>query len=147
MLWGEVVVASGYFDPLHVGHLEYFRLARNYGDSLIVIVNNDKQNELKKGKSFMSEQDRVEIISSINLVDRTVLSIDKDLSVSNSLRAVYKSLDKMNLELSAFVNGGDRHVEEIPEALTCKEFNIRLIDSLGEKIRSSNGLLKRYFTI
>ena len=58
----KVVIVSGYFDPLHVGHLEYLRMASELGDQLLVIVNNDKQAKLKKGESFMSEKDRMEII-------------------------------------------------------------------------------------
>ena len=70
------VATSGYFDPLHVGHLEYIKLAKELGDHLIVIVNNDAQCELKKGRAFMNEHDRVEIVRSLKLVDEVFLSID-----------------------------------------------------------------------
>ena len=60
----EVIVAvSGYFDPIHVGHLEYLKLAKNLGDKLIVIINNNLQAELKKGEFFMHEKDRMEKFS------------------------------------------------------------------------------------
>ena len=65
----KVVIVSGYFDPLHIGHLEYFRLAKELGDKLVVIVNNDKQCELKKGESFMNERDRLEIVFELGMVD------------------------------------------------------------------------------
>ena len=65
----EIVAISGYFDPIHVGHLEYIRLAKKLGNKLIVIVNNDSQCKIKKGKSFMNENDRLEIIKSIIWVD------------------------------------------------------------------------------
>ena len=74
----KIVVASGYFDPLHIGHIEYLELAKKIGDKLIVIVNNDLQAKLKKGKSFMIEGDRMKIISSLKCVDETFLSIDSD---------------------------------------------------------------------
>jgi len=65
----KVVVTSGYFDPLHVGHIECLEKAKQLGDKLIVIVNNDHQATLKKGKPFMSEKDRCLIVSKLNMVD------------------------------------------------------------------------------
>ena len=72
----KVVAISGYFDPIHVGHLEYINLAKKLGDKLIVIVNNNHQCNLKKGKAFMDEKDRMKIVSSIKNVDQVFLSID-----------------------------------------------------------------------
>ena len=123
------VAVSGYFDPIHIGHLEYLKMAKDLGDYLIVIVNNDYQSNLKKGKSFMNELDRVEIVKALKLVDEVFLSIDKD-------RTVCKSLEK--LKPAIFANGGDRSTEEIPEAEVCVNFNIKMIDGLGDKIRSSS---------
>ena len=129
---GKVKIAvSGYFDPIHVGHLEYLKMAKDLGDYLIVIVNNDYQSNLKKGKSFMNELDRVEIVKALKLVDEVFLSIDKD-------RTVCKSLEKLKPDI--FANGGDRSTEEIPEAEVCVNFNIKMIDGLGDKIRSSSEL-------
>ena len=125
------VAVSGYFDPIHIGHLEYLKMAKNLGDYLIVIVNNDYQSNLKKGKSFMNELDRVEIVKALKLVDEVFLSIDKD-------RTVCKSLEKLKPDI--FANGGDRSTEEIPEAEVCMNFNIKMIDGLGDKIRSSSEL-------
>ena len=127
----KTVAISGYFDPLHVGHLEYIKLASELGDHLTVIVNNDYQCKLKKGKSFMSEDDRVKIIQSIQYVDSAFLSIDSDLTVCESLKIVRPNV---------FANGGDRHVKEIPESVVCKELGIEMIDGLGNKIRSSSDL-------
>ena len=79
------VAVSGYFDPIHIGHLEYLKMAKDLGDYLIVIVNNDYQSNLKKGKSFMNELDRVEIVKALKLVDEVFLSIDKDKTVCKSL--------------------------------------------------------------
>ena len=125
------VCISGYFDPLHVGHLEYINKAKDLGDYLVVIVNNNFQCKLKKGKFFMDEKDRVEIVKNLKSVDEVFLSIDKDKTVS-------KSLEK--LKPSVFANGGDRKNYEIPESKICKEHGIEIIDGLGDKIRSSSDL-------
>ena len=123
------VAVSGYFDPIHVGHLEYLKLAKKLGDKLVVIVNNDQQCVLKKGKSFMSEADRVEIVEALSVVDEVFLSIDKGRSVCDSLAAVKPDI---------FANGGDRHTNEVPESVICKKYNIEMIDGLGSKTRSSS---------
>ena len=125
----KVVAVSGYFDPIHVGHLEYLKMAKNLGDKLIVIVNSDYQAGLKKGKSFMSEDDRLEIIKSLRCVDEVFLSIDKDKSVCKSLEY---------LKPDIFANGGNRSLNEIPETAVMKKYNIEMIDGLGIKIRSSS---------
>jgi len=126
------VVVSGYFDPLHVGHLENISLAKKLGDHLIVIINNDKQAILKKGDSFMKEEDRMKIISSLKDVDEVVLSIDKDLTVC-------RTLEKVNPDI--FAKGGDRTVGEIPESRMCEELGIDIVDGLGKKIRASSEIL------
>ena len=125
------VAISGYFDPIHVGHLEYIKEASKLGDKLIVIVNNNHQCILKKGKAFMDENDRVLITSSLKAVDDVFLSIDKD-------KTVCKSLEQLKPDI--FANGGDRKNYEIPESTICKKYNIQIIDGLGEKIRSSSDL-------
>ena len=125
------VAVSGYFDPIHVGHLEYLKLAKELGDKLVVIVNNNHQCVLKKGKPFMDEADRVEIVKALGIVDEVFLSIDQDTSVCASLEEV-----KPNI----FANGGDRHTSEVPETAVCKTNNIRIVDGLGGKIRSSSDL-------
>jgi len=127
----KTVVVSGYFDPVHVGHLEYLKLAKDLGDKLIVIVNNNKQCVLKKGKPFMDESDRLEIVKSLKMVDDVFLSVDNDKSVCKSLEI---------LKPDIFANGGDRNTNEVPESIICKKYNIRMIDGLGNKIRSSSDL-------
>lgn len=124
-----VVAVSGYFDPIHVGHLEYLKLAKQLGDKLIVIVNNDKQAILKKRKSFMNEKDRMEIVSALQCVDEVFLSIDDDKSVCKSLEF---------LKPSIFANGGDRSLSEIPETAIIEKYSIKMVDGLGAKIRSSS---------
>ena len=127
----KTVAISGYFDPIHVGHLEYITEARKLGDKLIVIVNNNQQCVLKKGKPFMDEKDRVLITSSLKDVDEVFLSVDHDKTVCKSLEL---------LKPDIFANGGDRKNYEIPESAICKRYNIQIIDGLGEKIRSSSDL-------
>lgn len=135
-------IASGYFDPLHVGHIEYFTKAQHLGDTLIVIVNNDKQAQLKKEKSFMQEQDRVKIISTLKPVQRVVLSIDSDRSVCETLKQIASQIREEDSQAEIlFVNGGDRFANEIPESTVCTEYNIKLVDGLGDKIRSSSELV------
>ena len=125
----KVVAVSGYFDPIHVGHLEYLKMAKSLGDKLVVIINSDYQAGLKKGKSFMAEQDRLEIIQALRCVDEVFLSIDKDKSICKSLE---------HLKPDIFANGGDRSLQEIPETAVMKKYNIEMVDGLGEKIRSSS---------
>ncbi len=125
------VCISGYFDPLHVGHIEYINKAKKLGDYLVVIVNNNLQCKLKKGKFFMDENDRVEIVKNLKSVDEVFLSIDSD-------KTVCKSLEK--LKPSIFANGGDRKNYEIPESKVCSMNSIEIIDGLGDKIRSSSDL-------
>tara|TARA_Y100001970_G_scaffold204907_1_gene249491 strand:- start:1927 stop:2334 length:408 start_codon:yes stop_codon:yes gene_type:complete len=127
----KVVATSGYFDPLHVGHLECLELAKELGDKLIVIVNSDHQAKLKKGQPFMKEQDRLKIVSALKCVDEVILSIDQDKSQCETLRLIKPDI---------FAKGGDRTSNEIPESGVCKEFNIKIIDGLGAKIRSSSDL-------
>ena len=128
------VAASGYFDPLHVGHIEYLEKAKRLGDKLVVIVNSDVQAKIKKGKAFMREEDRLKIVKSLKCVDEAFISIDNNSSVCESLR-----LAKPHI----FANGGDRKQEEIPEAGVCEELGIEMVDGLGEKIRSSSEYNKK----
>ena len=83
-----VVVASGYFDPIHAGHVEYLEKAKALGDKLIVIVNNTKQAILKKGYEFMPLYERIKILMALKFVDEVFLSIDEDASVVNSLEMI-----------------------------------------------------------
>jgi cytidyltransferase-like protein len=125
------VAVSGYFDPIHVGHLEYLQLAKKLGDKLIVIINNNFQAKLKKGSTFMDEKDRMEIVAALRCVDEVFLSIDEDKSVCKSLEYIKPDI---------FANGGDRSLEEIPETAVMEKYNIKMVDGLGLKIRSSSDL-------
>ena len=127
-----IVAISGYFDPIHVGHLEYIKMAKKLGNKLIIIVNNDKQAVLKKGKSFMNENDRMEIVAAMQYVDEVFLSIDEDTSVCKSLEAIQPDI---------FGNGGDQIKGSITEEEICRKNNIKIVDGLGHKIRSSSEII------
>ena len=127
------VAASGYFNPLHKGHVEYLEKAKELGDYLIVIVNSDKQRVLKGSKEFMHEDERMLIVSSLRCVDEVILSIDEDTTVCNSLRLVQPDI---------FAKGGDRTIDEIPESRVCNEIGAKMVDGLGDKVQSSSWLLK-----
>ena len=137
----KAIIVSGYFNPLHKGHLELFEKAKAYGDYLIVIVNNDIQRSLKGSMEFMLESERILIVESLAITDKIILSIDKDLTVCASLEKVFIDFSKQFLLY--FANGGDQNINTSPEVRVCKKFGIRLIDGLGEKIQSSSWLLKK----
>ena len=131
----KIVCVSGYFDPIHVGHLEYFKFSKKIGTKLMVIVNNDNQAILKKGKAFMPCDERMKIIEEFKCVDYVVKSIDTDRTVCETLR---------NIEPKPhfFCNGGDQNNNTIPEGPVCAERNIELRDGFGDKIQSSSWLIK-----
>jgi cytidyltransferase-like protein len=137
----KIVIVSGYFNPVHKGHIEYFNKSKSFGDKLYVIVNNDKQRELKGSKEFQSEDERMLIVGSLKMVDEVILSIDTDRTVRETLRSIDVLYGKDN-ELF-FTNGGDQNNETIPERPICEELGITLIDGLGEKIQSSSWLLSK----
>jgi cytidyltransferase-like protein len=135
----KVIIVSGYFNPIHKGHLEYFINAKAKGDLLFVIVNSDHQRELKGSKEFQKEDERLFIVQHIKEVDQAFLSIDQD-------RTVCKTLEMLHVQFGethqlAFANGGDQNNNSIPEVPICQIMGIELIDGLGEKIQSSSWLL------
>ena len=137
----KAVIVSGYFNPLHKGHLELFEKAKEVGDILIVIVNNDKQRELKGSKFFQDQDERIKIIRALSIVDMAWISVDEDSTQNATLKVmVDKFYGSMKL---AFANGGDQNNDTIPEAEICRQFNIELIDGLGDKIQSSSWLLEK----
>lgn len=137
----KAVIVSGYFNPLHRGHVELFHKAKSNGDSLFVIVNNDYQRKLKKSKKFMLEDERVLIINELKITDKVFLSIDKDRTVNKTLEFIFENYIK-SFEL-IFANGGDQNIKTISESEICNKLGIELIDNLGEKVQSSSWLLKK----
>lgn len=133
-----VVITSMYANPVHPGHIECLELAKQLGDKLVVIVNNDLQQQLKIGKIFQDENFRMKVISSLKPVDDVFLSIDKDGSVCESIEAVvthHRVID--NKTDFIFAKGGDRFVGNIPEVDVCSKLNVKIVDGLGGKIHSS----------
>ena len=131
----KTAIVSGYFDPLHIGHIEYFKMAKELADELVVIVNNREQCLLKKSDEFMDQHDRLEIVYHLDMVDEAILAIDKDKSVSETIRMIkrFKPMDEL-----IFCNGGDRDASNSPEVKVCSEYGIRFVQNLGKKIRSSS---------
>ncbi len=138
----KAVIVSGYFNPIHKGHLEYFENAKKYADLLFVIINSDYQRQLKKSKEFQNEEERILIVSNLKLVDKTILSIDKDRTVQKTIEKIYTEYSKKYDLL--FANGGDQNNNTIPERATCEKLGIQLIDGVGDKIQSSSWLLKNH---
>ncbi len=128
-----VVAISGYFNPLHIGHLDMIFQAQKLGDKLIAIINNDYQVKLKGSVPFMSATDRLKIVQAIKGVDEVFLAIDQDYSVCRSLQKIKPDI---------FANGGDRkNVNDVPEYALCQKLNIKMVDGLGKKIRASSKII------
>lgn len=113
--------------------MKYLQLAKELGDRLIVIINNDNQAKIKKGYSFMNCEDRKQIIGALGCVDEVFESIDQDGSVCKSLAKIKPDI---------FAKGGDRNLGNVPEVALCKDYGIKIVEGLGEKIQSSSNLVK-----
>ena len=137
----KAIIVSGYFNPIHKGHIEYFQNAKKNGDKLFVIVNSDFQRALKGSKEFQDENERVFIVESLRLVDKCFLSTDKDRTVLESIKIIHNQFG--NEYQLAFANGGDQNNDTIPEKSICEQLGIELIDGLGGKIQSSSWLLNK----
>ncbi len=144
-----IVAVSGFFNPVHVGHLDMFEQAKKLGDKLVVIVNNDRQVALKDRVLFMNEKDRMRIVKSFKPVDEVFLSIDNE-KIGEEV-PICKSLAKLKPDI--FANGGDRNEKDaanpqsslFKDINTCKELGIEIMFNVGgEKLRSSSDLLKNY---
>ena len=137
----KAIIVSGYFNPIHKGHLEYFNTAKALTDELFVIVNNDHQRALKGSKEFQQEDERMIIVSNIKAVNVAILSIDTDRTVCKTIQKIAKQYGT-NYDL-VFANGGDQNNDTIPEKSICEAMGIKLLDGLGAKIQSSSSLLKK----
>ena len=143
-----IVAISGGFDPIHIGHIEMMKEARQLGDRLVVIVNNDNWLKKKKGFAFMPEQERKVIIEAIRYVDEVIITRHSenpsDMSVCAELEA---------LKPDVFANGGDRDKKDAdtktsslnPEQLLCQKLGIKMVYNVGKsgKIQSSSELVKK----
>ncbi len=136
----KAIIVSGYFNPIHKSHIEYFQNAKSFGEKLFVIVNSDFQRELKGSKEFQDEKERLFIVENLKSVDKCFLSIDRDRTVVESIKMIFNEFS--NEYQLLFANGGDQNNNTIPERSICEELGIELIDGLGGKIQSSSWLLK-----
>ena len=133
-----VVATSGYFNPIHVGHIRLFEAAKKLGTKLVVIVNNDEQVKLKGSVPFMNEKERTEIIAALAVVDNVILSIDKD-------RTIHKTLELIKPDI--FAKGGDSSLDNLPKAeiKTCRAIGCKIVFNVGRggKIQSSSWLIEK----
>ena len=142
MMKEKAIIVSGYFNPIHKGHLDLFKKAKSLGDKLWVIVNSDFQRVLKGSKPFMDENERLIIIQSIKYVDYALISNDRDKTQCYTLQQFHDMFsDKYDL---AFANGGDQNNDTISEREVCERLGIELLDGLGDKIQSSSWLLNQH---
>ena len=139
----RTIIISGYFNPLHTGHLDYIKGASRLGDSLIVIVNNDEQVKLKGSASFMNEHERMRIVSAIKGVNKVVLSIDIDSSVVQTIKSLYNEYAvDWDFDTMTFANGGDKRKDNSPEEAYCNWRKIKTVYNVGgQKTQSSSNLI------
>jgi glycerol-3-phosphate cytidylyltransferase/D-beta-D-heptose 7-phosphate kinase/D-beta-D-heptose 1-phosphate adenosyltransferase len=133
----KIVIVSGFFNPLHGGHLDMIEAAARLGDRLIVIVNNDVQQVIKKGKVILDQQNRARLLGALRDVDEVMIAVDDDPTVIESLRAVAQKYPDDEL---VFANGGDRDSEKVtPETEICHEYAVTMLFGVGgtEKADSS----------
>jgi len=133
----KVVILSGFFNPLHGGHLDMIEAATRMGDKLIVIVNNDIQQVMKKDKVILSEQNRTRLIGALRHVDEAIIAIDDDPTVVRTIKMVANQHPDDEI---IFANGGDRDSEKVtPESAVCHEYGIEMVFGVGgvEKADSS----------
>jgi len=124
----SAVIVSGYFSPIHVGHLDMIEDAATHGDTLIVIVNNNAQQIAKKGKLIIDEADRLRIVEALRSVDHAFIAVDEDRTVSASLAKIAQDFPDHHL---IFANGGDREPGFVPEAVVCEQHGIDMLFGVG----------------
>jgi cytidyltransferase-like protein len=132
----RVVVVSGYFNPLHGGHLDMIESAARLGDQLTVVVNNDRQQLLKKGKIILDEANRLRLIRALKGVDNVVLAIDDDETIVKTLESLAQQRPGDQL---VFANGGDRDSSvAVPESAVCEKYGIEMVFDAGGSQKSDS---------
>ncbi len=132
----KVVIVSGFFNPLHGGHLDMIEAAAKLGDRLIVIVNNDKQQVEKKGKVILQETNRARLLRALRVVDEVFISIDDDMTVIKSLDFLASQYPDDEL---VFANGGDRDsAKVVPETEVCDKNNIEMLFGVGGRSKTDS---------
>lgn len=110
----KIVLVTGGFDPLHSGHIEYFKAAKALGDKLVVGLNSDEWLERKKGRAFMPWNERAAIVENLSMVDTVIAFGDHD---DSAVEAILKVKVMYPGDDIIFANGGDRNATNIPEML------------------------------
>lgn len=141
----KYAITSMYANPIHPGHIECLQLSKDLVDELWVIVNSDKQAELKRGvPSFQDENYRKTVIQSIRYVDYAEISIDQDGSVCESIKLFHNRIKSIDPDSKViFTKGGDRFASEIPEKVICDSLGIEIVDGLGLKTHNSSEMIKK----
>jgi glycerol-3-phosphate cytidylyltransferase/D-beta-D-heptose 7-phosphate kinase/D-beta-D-heptose 1-phosphate adenosyltransferase len=130
------IIVSGFFNPLHGGHLDMIEAARAMGDYLIVSVNNDEQQRLKKGKVILDQDNRLRLLCALRDVDEAMITIDQDPTQIRTLNFI---ADKYPDDVLVFANGGDRDSEKaIPEGDVCRERNISMVFGVGGTVKADS---------
>lgn len=142
---GKIVLVTGGFDPLHSGHIEYFKSARELGDHLVVGLNSDEWLTRKKGRPFMPFAERANIISHLDMVDEVIGFNDDDGSASAAIMQVLST--KGSSWSVVFANGGDRGSKNVPELMAWGEHpNVAFAWGIGgnDKKNSSSWILEEW---
>lgn len=148
-------MVSGGFDPIHIGHVRYLREAKKLGDKLIVVLNNDNWLRAKKGKEFMPEEERKEIIEALACVDEVRISKHKKNPKGPKSMSISQEIKKIKPDI--FANGGDRDEKNAQDPKSTLYYDIKMCQNLGVKmvfnigrggkVRSSSDLLRDYSKI
>ena len=138
----KIVLITGGFDPIHSGHIAYFKAARTLGDMLIVGLNSDEWLERKKGRAFMPWNERLCVINNLSMVDEVYTFDDEDGSARAFIRQVRAHYPEAEL---IFANGGDRTAKNIPE-MDVVDSNLRFEFGVGgeDKKNSSSWILEEW---
>jgi len=140
----KIVIVSGYFNPVHIGHIEMLKAAKALGGLVCVIVNNDIQQMLKKGKIIMNEDERVGVVKALRYVDMVYLAEDTDRTVCKTVMKIAEQFSVNGYEL-IFANGGDRNCSRrVPETDICERYHVKMIFDCGgtDKLNSSSSINK-----
>jgi|SRR6185436_9714666 len=143
----SIVITSGYFNPIHSGHIEYLRDAQKLGWWEVVIVNNNQQVVVKGTVPFMDCKERMHIVSQIQGVNYVVESVDHDATVCETIKlvvATFRFLYPTSELEFIFAKGGDRTLKNIPEKEICKQLGVKMVFGVGGgKSQSSSGLIQK----
>ena len=139
----KISLISGGFDPLHSGHIEYFKEASKYGD-VVVLLNSDEWLTQKKGKPFMPWKDRAAVVGNLKGVIDVLDFADMRGDAIDGIQKAIKKYPPPAYRVS-FLNGGDRTFQTTPEVEWCMRHEINCIfDVGGDKIQSSSWILNSW---